>query len=232
MKKQRVEARVQKGSELREVMREVSKLRAADKLCAARAKLESTATGKAAGKRIIVQRAGEMADLLFTCGGLETTRAVLEQLMARSDVEQLLPDAVVKSRANTADATTARAMLEAAKAFFNQLMTGEKRLVSGKWAKSKVHSGMTYAPEHWVAGGRRSLADRNAFWAGAAAMLPRDIFKSRGGRAAMRIFGVHYRVIKQGTKLRGEMEDRGGGWKLLTTAPHRDRVDGTLIAEW
>jgi hypothetical protein len=213
-------------------MREVSKLRAADKTRAAQAKFESAATGKAAGKRITRQRVGEMADLLFKSGGLEATRAVLEQLMARSDVAQLLPDSVATSRANTTNAKTARAMLEAAKAFFNQLMPGEKRLVKGKWAQSKVHSGMTYVPEHWVAGGRRSLADRNAFWASAAALLPRDIFQSRGGRAAMRILGVHYRVIKQGAKLRGEMEDRGVGWKLLTTAQHRDRVDGKLIAEW
>jgi hypothetical protein len=223
---------VQQGSELRTIMREVSKLRAALKPRAAQAKLESAETGKAAGKRIIDQRAGELADLLFKCGGLETTRAVLARLMARSDVAQLLSDAVLQSRANATDAKTARAMLEAAKAFFNQLMPGEKRLVPGKWAKSKVHSGTTWVPEHWVAGGRRSLADRNAFWASAAALLPRDIFKSRGGRAAMRILGVHYRVIKQGAKLRGEMEDRGGGWKLLTTAPHRDRVDGALITEW
>jgi hypothetical protein len=223
---------VQQGSELREIMREVSKLRAALKPRAAQAKLESAETGKVAGKRITSQRAREMADLLFKCGGLETTRAVLEQLMTRSDVAQLQSDAVVKSRAKTADAKTARAMLEAAKAFFNQLMPGEKRLVPGKWQKSKLHSGMTWVHEHEVAGGRRSQADRNAFWAGAAALLPRDIFKSRGGRAAMRILGVQYRVIKKGAKLRGEMEDRGGGWKLLTTAPHRDRVDGALITEW
>ena len=47
-----------------------------------------------------------------------------------------------------------------------------------------------------VSGGRRSNTDRNAFWVSAAAMLPQDIFKSRGGRAAMRILGVQYRVIK------------------------------------
>ena len=81
-------------------------------------------------------------------------------------------------------------------------------------------------------GGRRTGADRNAFWASAAAMLPRDIFESRGGRAAIRILGVSYRVIKQAAAYRGQMEDRGKGWKLLTTAPHSDRVDGSLITEW
>ena len=48
----------------------------------------------------------------------------------------------------------------------------------------------------------------------------------------MRILGVHHRVIKQGAAHRGAMEDRGGGWKLLTTAPHSDRVDGQIITEW
>ena len=62
--------------------------------------------------------------------------------------------------------------------------------------------------------------DRNAFWASAASLLPRDIFKSRGGRAAMRILGVSYSVVKQAATYRGEMEDRHGGWRLLKTRPH------------
>eukprot|EP00966_Prymnesium_polylepis_P003671 84101-Prymnesium_polylepis.2 len=91
---------------------------------------------------------------------------------------------------------------------------------------------MTWVPGHWATGGRRSDTDRNAFWASAAAMLPRDIFDSRGGRAAMRILGVSYRAIKQGAAYRADMEDRGKGWKLLETAPHIDRVDCALIKEW
>ena len=98
--------------------------------------------------------------------------------------------------------------------------------------QSKFHQGMPWAPGHWVYGGRRSDADRNAFWASAASMLPRDIFDSHGGKAAMRMLGVSYRVIKQAALYRGEMEDRGKGWKLLQTAPHSDRVDGQLITEW
>ena len=134
-------------------------------------------------------------------------------------------------RAEAADAKTARAMLDAAKAFFNQLM-GKRKWVDGAWKQSKVHQGWTWVPGHWSHGGRRSDTDRNAFWASAAAMLPKDIFDSRGGRAAMRILGVSYRVVKQAASLRGQMEDRGKGWKLLTSAPRCDRVDGALITEW
>ena len=85
---------MQQGSELRTIMREVSKLRAALKPSAAQAKLESAETGKAPGKRIIDQRAGELADLLFKCGGLETTRAVLARLMAYYDTALFTKKAV------------------------------------------------------------------------------------------------------------------------------------------
>ena len=139
-------------------------------------------TGQISGKKTISNRARDTADVLFKVGGLETTRAVLETLLSRTDVRQLLPEAVAKTRAQAADATTARAMLEAAKAFFNQLMGRQPRWVEGKWAKSKVHLGMTWVPGHYATGGRRSDTDRNAFWVSAAAMLPRDIFESRGGR--------------------------------------------------
>jgi hypothetical protein len=230
-KKRRVETRDQKGAELRAVLRDVTRLRYEHKQDAASEKLESVRTGEVAGQRTISNRSREVADVLFKAGGLETTRAVLLHVLDRSDVKELLPDAVAKSRAKAADARTAAAMLEAAKAFFNQLM-GRRKWVEGRWARSKIHQGMTWQPGHWAYGGRRTDADRNAFWASAAAMLPRDIFKSRGGKAAMRILGVSYRVVKQAAAYRAEMEDRGRGWKLLKTKPHSDRVEGTLITQW
>ena len=209
-KKARVELRVAKGAALRSVLREVASLKNDHKMTEAQEKLAGAATGKVAGKRTISNRATELADLLFKAGGLETTRAVLDNLLSRGDVKQLLPEAVAKRRAEAADAKTARAMLEAAKAFFNQLM-GQRRWVEGKWEQSKVHQGMTWVPGHWVYGGRRTDADRNAFWASAAAMLPRDIFESRGGRAAIHILDVSYRVIKQAAKLRGR-------WRIAARA--------------
>ena len=232
LKKPRLEGREQKGAELRKLLREVSHLRWQDRNQAARERLEAAATGKVAGKKTISNRAGEMADVLFKVGGLETTRAVLDQLLSRNDVKQLLPQATAKMRAEAADAKTARAMLEAAKGFFNQLMGKSRKWEEGAWKQSKVHQGFTWVPGHWSQGGRRNDVDRNAFWASAAAMLPKDIFASRGGRAAMRILGVSYRVIKRAAACRADMEDRGKGWQLLKTAPHSDRVEGKLITEW
>eukprot|EP00966_Prymnesium_polylepis_P220221 5094633-Prymnesium_polylepis.1 len=131
-KKPRVETRAQKGAELRALLREVSKLKQAHKVEAAREKLASAETGRAAGKSTIKARAGEMANVLFTAGGLETTRAVLDGFLRRTDVRQVLPEATAKTRAQAADAATARAMLEVAKAFFNQLMGRQRRWVEGK----------------------------------------------------------------------------------------------------
>ena len=45
--------------------------------------------------------------------------------------------------------------------------------------------------------GRRSDVDTNAFWAAAVALLPADLLKDRKGRAAMRLLGINYRVIKK-----------------------------------
>jgi len=77
-----VETRVRQGAELRELMREVSKLKSAGKMEAAREQL-AAAAGNAAGPKTIQNRAGEVADVLFKAGGLDTTRAVLDRLLDR-----------------------------------------------------------------------------------------------------------------------------------------------------
>lgn len=212
-KKPRVEERVKQGAKLRALLSKVSKLRDRGKRDEARQMLQAADGGAAASKRTLRRRAGEMADLLFAAGGLETTRAVMEGLLSRSDVQDVLPAATAKMRAEANDAKTARSMLEAAKSFLHVLLDSKKR-VDARW------------------GGRRSDTDRNAFWASTTSLLPRDIFQSKGGRAAMRILEVPYRVIKQAATMRGKLEDRGKGWKLLKTAPRSDRVNGVLITEW
>ena len=40
----------------------------------------------------------------------------------------------------------------------------------------------------------------------------------------MRLLGVPYRVIKEGVKIRANIEDEGRGWILLKTHAHRDRL--------
>ena len=44
--------------------------------------------------------------------------------------------------------------------------------------------------------GRRSDADRYAYWAAAVALIPSGVFLSRKGRAIMRLLDVEYRVVK------------------------------------
>ena len=212
-KKPRVVTREKKGTELRSVLREVGQLRKHGKVKAADEKLGAAAGGAPASKRTVRRRVGEVADLIFASGGLDTIRAVMDSLLDRADVRHVLPEKTKQTRAMLKDAVTGRSMLAAAKHFFHVLLDTKRK----QDAKN---------------GGRHTNIDRNAFWASAASMLPRDIFRSRGGRAAMRILGFSYRQVKQGATLRGEMEDRGKGWKLLTTAPRSDRVDGALVTEW
>ena len=85
------------------------------------------------------------------------------------------------------DAETARVLLSVAKEFFGGLM------------KAK---------------GRRCDIQRNAFVAGLVALIPRDIFENRQGRAAMRLLGLSYRQVKLGSGERAVMEDCGNGFSL------------------
>lgn len=55
-----------------------------------------------------------------------------------------------------------------------------------------------------------------------SALLPRDLFEKRMGRAAMRLLGISYRQAKMGSSSCGKIEDHG--WQLLTTATHKDKI--------
>ena len=119
----------------------------------------------------------EIAASLFSLGSLELTRAVLDKVLSLRDVKQLLPEAVLKTRQETTDAKTAKALLGTAKKFFNELMK---------------------------ATGRRTDVEINAFWAGAAALIPRDVFETKQGRAVARLLEIPYRTIRRGSQIRGD----------------------------
>ena len=84
--------------------------------------------------------------------------------------------------------------------------------------------------------GRRTDVEINAFWASAASLIPRDIFESRQGRAAARLLGILYRVVKRASTIRASLEDAAFGWKRLSTSKHKDSADqtgaGRIITEW
>ena len=110
------------------------------------------------------KRAQQLRGELFTFGGLELTRQVLDSFLNMSEVKLLLPEKVKKARKEAADAKTARALLEAASEFLHGVLASK---------------------------GRRSDDDRNAFWASVVSLIPRDAAKKKMIRAAMRLLKVH-----------------------------------------
>jgi predicted nucleic acid-binding protein len=77
--------------------------------------------------------------------------------------------------------------------------------------------------------GRRADVNTNAFWAAAAALLPRDLLVNRKGRAVMRVLDLNYRAIKRAGEIRARTKDKHGGWQLLTTNEHCARVDWNQV---
>lgn len=200
----KLSARVQKGQELRELLRCVSKLHSKHKTKEADELLASAATNSISSEALAKKRAQQLRNELFTFGGLELTRHVLASFLDLSEVKLLLPERVKQARMDAADAKTARLLLEAASSFLHSVLASK---------------------------GRRSDEDRNAFWASVVSLIPKDAAEKRMIKAAMRLLKVPKRVVKQAMLLRGELEDRSKGWKRITSKGHFDKVDGAIIAE-
>jgi len=184
--------RVQDGLELRHTLKEIIALEKAGKLDDARglaaSALDPVAEDDIAAKQLSVRRAElakkrakEMRDHFFSLGGWELTSDVLKRFINTPEVKRLMPGAATKTRAEEADAKFSSELLAAAKRFFSDTMGRDK-------------------------GGRRSEEDMNIFWAAIAALMPKDLLANRGGRAASRILGVHYRVVKTGVGIRANLE--------------------------
>ena len=196
-------ARVKKGQQLRELLRCVSKLHSKHKTKEAEQLLASAAPGSSSAA-LAKKRAQQLRGDLFTFGGLELTRQVLHSFLNMSEVKLLLPEKVKKARKEAADAKTARVLLETASEFLHSVLASK---------------------------GRRSDDDRNAFWASVVSLIPRDAARKRMVRGAMRLLKVPKRIVKQAMVMRSELEDRAKGWRRITSNGHRDKVDGSIIAE-
>ena len=194
------EPRVQRGRELRGALQKVGKLYAHDKTRQAKEAFRAIPEGKMMGARAVLGRADELRELLFTFGGLSTTRAVLEKFLGLTEVKRLLDVDFLKSRQELADAQTATAMLVAAKEFFTVM-------------------------HQRVGGGRRTDAERNAFWASVVSLMPAELIENRQGRAMMRILGISYKTVKTANVIRRELEDSGKAWVLLMTKKHFDNIE-------
>ena len=214
----RVSPRACAGRELRNLLLEVNRALRLGKTKLADAKLDALEDTSAAadakkrpGTSIVSKRAAEIRDLVFKIGGLALTRRALDRFMSMPEVKQLLPHHLLLSGR---DARTGMLLLDCGRDFFTKLMATR---------------------------GRRCDEDANAVLAGAAALLPHSLFGCRRGRSAMRILGMSYRVAKKATAyraakkataIRGEMDDRGRGWRRVESAKHKDTLDIAPICDW
>ena len=209
--------RVRAGQKLREQLREINRLRKqgdAEEAAERAAELDATATSSAEVEGLARQRVRELRATAFSFGGLELTRQIVQRFCDSPEVRPLLTAKVLERRRDAVDGAAAAEIIKAAKGFFTQLLKAPR----GKEAKR---------------GGRRNDDDRNAHAAALAALLPSNLFEDRLGRAAMRLLGLtSYRQAKRGTDTRGEMEERGGGWKRLKTSEHYDKVSFKIVHEF
>lgn len=209
--------RVQLGLEARDLLKEVMKLRGRHKVIDAKLLLDSglaeSRLAQSTSTATVKKRAQELRTTLFSFGGLSLTKGILAHFLNLPEVRLLLPDEFQKQQADATDAATARQLLSAAKTFINTILT-------------KLDGGGTHRR------GRRKATDCNAFWASVAALLPRDLFEARQGRAAMRLLGISYRVAKQAVNIRSKIEDVAKGWVAIESSGHNDKVDGSIMAAY
>jgi hypothetical protein len=48
----------------------------------------------------------------------------------------------------------------------------------------------------------------------------------------MRVLGLRYESVKRAIEIRKAVVDSAAGWKLIKTAPHRDRIDWSPLKKW
>lgn len=204
---QKESARVRKGRELRELLREVSKLHSAGHRKEAAQLMEAAEAGSTSNQTtdsLVKKRSQQLRSELFTYGGMELTRSILREFLKLSEVRLLLPEHTRQAQKEAADSQTARELLQAAARFIHEVL-GTR--------------------------GRRSDKDRNAFWASVVSLMPRELKGKRKVASAMRLLQVPRRVINRALDMRGELEDRAQGWRRIVSNGHKDKVDGAIISE-
>ena len=152
-----------------------------------------------------------LRDIALGFGGYAQARLVIEQFLNMPAVTLLLPDVLPELQQSSSDVSVALELMGQAKQFFTEIF------------------GVGFR------GGRRCDEDRNAYAAASAAILPRDLFGAKRGRAAAasRLTGLNYRQMHRGSDERRELEDRVGGWRRVRTAEHSDRIEwGPLKDAW
>ena len=203
------EPRVRRGRELHEALSKVANHFSHDRTALAKAAFAAIPAGPTSGESSILKRAKEMRSLLFTFGGLSTTKAVIQKFLTLGEVQRLLDEDFGKSRQEVIDAETATELLLAAKRYLNQMHAR-------------------------ASGGRRTDAERNAFWAAVVSLMPAELIDNRQGRSMMRILGISYKTMKEANTMRRALEDNGKAWVLLTTKRHFDNIEAhwEIFDDW
>ena len=117
---------MKKGQELQELLRRVSKLHSKHATKQAEALLASAPPGSSSAA-LAKKRAQQLRSELFTFGGLELTRQVLNSFYNLPEVKLLLPEKVKQARKEAADAKTARVLLQTASEFLHDVLASKGR---------------------------------------------------------------------------------------------------------
>ena len=80
-------------------------------------------------------------------------------------------------------------------------------------------------------GGRRTAVNANAFMAVLSALLPKNVFENRKGRAFMRMFNVNYRTLKKGCQIAAVTASEGC-WRLIMNGLHSNGLLWRHVRAW
>ena len=201
------------ADDLRQKLKQVVKLQRSHAKGSSKAAAEmlaelQAAPDKAPSIHTAYKQSEHLRDIALGFGGYAQARLVIEQFLKMPMVKLLLPDVLRELQQSSSDVSVALELMKQAKQFFTEIF------------------GVGFR------GGRRCDEDRNAFAAGSAAMLPRDLFAKRGrAAAASRLTGLSYRQMHRGSDERRELEDRVGGWRRVRTAEHGDKIDWSPLKD-
>lgn len=197
---------MRQGEMLRQQLKDVAKTRHQGKVMESQQLLADIPAGRPLKERAIRLRAKEVADVLFSVGGLDATRKVLVELLDRSEVSELLGDGTSRTSISAKNDEEAKAhIVEAAHDFLHGVLESK---------------------------GRRNLVSTDAFWAILCALVPEDVFEKRLGRSVMRLLGVQHTVVRKAHNMRAELQESAKGWKRVTTLRHMDALDLAPVTEW
>jgi hypothetical protein len=174
-----------------------------------------------AGQKTVRDRSSELFNVLFSVGNYQLTKASLEHLLAKPEVQMLRENSDRKDKnrkraANQMEGRDAEA-LDMVMGSFQKFFTSLLSDPGGKRRK-----------------GRLDDESRNAFYAAAAALIPADFMDKRMGRSLERLTNIPRKMLPKVAAIKIHLDDPETSchWKKLCTKLHCDRVEPSIIDEW